>query len=87
MVRKSENSVVFLVLDENSYENAQKAGVSFKPLGKKVLAQDQPEHHPVGFPNGTPGLVPQPQFCYLVKKGKTYGFSLKSTEGKNKAQR
>ncbi|KAJ6662734.1 hypothetical protein lerEdw1_011374 [Lerista edwardsae] len=81
LVRKSENSVVFLVLDENSYENAQKEGVSFEQLGKKVLAQNQPEHPPRGSPNGTPGLIPQPQFCYLVKKGNSYGFSLKSTEG------
>ncbi|XP_066475266.1 Na(+)/H(+) exchange regulatory cofactor NHE-RF3 [Tiliqua scincoides] len=82
LVKKSENSVVFLVLDENSYENAQKEGVSFEPLGQKIIAQDQLEHPPLGSPNGAPGLVPQPHLCYLVKKGKSYGFSLKSTSGR-----
>lgn len=81
LVRKSANSVVFLVLDDNSYENAQKEGVSFEPLGQKIVAQNQPEHPPLGSPNGAPGLVPQPHLCYLVKKEKSYGFSLKSTSG------
>uniref|UniRef100_A0A8D2L576 PDZ domain containing 1 n=1 Tax=Varanus komodoensis TaxID=61221 RepID=A0A8D2L576_VARKO len=77
LIRKCVDSVVFLVLDENSYENAQKEGVCFEELGQKLPTQQQAEHHlPVA--NGPSVPIPQLRLCYLVKEKNSYGFSLKT---------
>uniref|UniRef100_A0A8D2L6M5 PDZ domain containing 1 n=1 Tax=Varanus komodoensis TaxID=61221 RepID=A0A8D2L6M5_VARKO len=80
LIRKCVDSVVFLVLDENSYENAQKEGVCFEELGQKLPTQQQAEHHlPVA--NGPSVPIPQLRLCYLVKEKNSYGFSLKTITG------
>uniref|UniRef100_A0A8D2L6Z3 PDZ domain containing 1 n=1 Tax=Varanus komodoensis TaxID=61221 RepID=A0A8D2L6Z3_VARKO len=80
LIRKCVDSVVFLVLDENSYENAQKEGVCFEELGQKLPTQQQAEHHlPVA--NGPSVPIPQLRLCYLVKEKNSYGFSLKTIAG------
>ncbi|XP_054829213.1 Na(+)/H(+) exchange regulatory cofactor NHE-RF3 isoform X2 [Eublepharis macularius] len=81
LVRKNMNSVVFLVLDEESYENAQKEGMVLEKLGQKSETQQMLECPPP-VTNEEPALVPQPRLCYLMKEGKnSYGFSLKTTAG------
>ncbi|XP_015284581.1 PREDICTED: Na(+)/H(+) exchange regulatory cofactor NHE-RF3 [Gekko japonicus] len=81
LVRKNKNSVIFLVLDEKSYEKAQKEGTALEKLGQKSETQ-----HPLEYPppatNSEPVPVPQPRLCYLTKDGEnSYGFSLKTTAG------
>ncbi|NXT03788.1 NHRF3 protein, partial [Prunella fulvescens] len=78
MVRNSGNSVVLLVLDNASYEKAQKEGVNLEGLGQKASTGQQQEQQ---CPPSTATAVPQPRLCYLVKEETGYGFSLKSTEG------
>ncbi|NWT72151.1 NHRF3 protein, partial [Prunella himalayana] len=78
MVRNSGNSVVLLVLDDASYEKAQKEGVNLEGLGQKASTGQQQEQQ---CPPSTATAVPQPRLCYLVKEETGYGFSLKSTEG------
>ncbi|XP_051848801.1 Na(+)/H(+) exchange regulatory cofactor NHE-RF3 [Antechinus flavipes] len=75
LVKKSGNSVIFLVLDGVSYEQAIKKGISLKEL-----SQSQKESPPVM--NGVAGAGSQPRLCYLVKEGSSYGFSLKTVQGK-----
>ncbi|XP_074044719.1 Na(+)/H(+) exchange regulatory cofactor NHE-RF3 [Macrotis lagotis] len=75
LVKKSGNSVTFLVLDGVSYEQAVKKGIDLKEL-----SQNQKESLPVM--NGVAGAGSQPRLCYLVKEGSSYGFSLKTVQGK-----
>ncbi|XP_039569177.1 Na(+)/H(+) exchange regulatory cofactor NHE-RF3 isoform X1 [Passer montanus] len=78
MVRNSGNSVVLLVLDDASYEKAQKEGVNLEGLGQKASTGQQQELQCLP---STATAAPQPRLCYLVKEETGYGFSLKSTEG------
>ncbi|XP_020859265.1 Na(+)/H(+) exchange regulatory cofactor NHE-RF3 [Phascolarctos cinereus] len=75
LVRKSGNSVIFLVLDGASYEQAVKKGINLKEL-----SQNHEETAPAM--NGVAGAGSQPRLCYLVKEGSSYGFSLKTVQGK-----
>ncbi|XP_072500719.1 Na(+)/H(+) exchange regulatory cofactor NHE-RF3 isoform X2 [Notamacropus eugenii] len=75
LVKKSGNSVIFLVLDGASYEQAVKKGINLKEL-----SQNHKETAPVM--NGVAGVGSQPRLCYLVKDGSSYGFSLKTVQGK-----
>uniref|UniRef100_A0A8C0GY31 PDZ domain containing 1 n=1 Tax=Chelonoidis abingdonii TaxID=106734 RepID=A0A8C0GY31_CHEAB len=79
LVKRSGNSVTVLILDEASYEKAEKEGVNFEELGQKQTTQQQKEQPPVT--NGVTTPVPQPRLCYLVKERKSYDFSLKTTVG------
>uniref|UniRef100_A0A8C4VL59 PDZ domain containing 1 n=1 Tax=Gopherus evgoodei TaxID=1825980 RepID=A0A8C4VL59_9SAUR len=79
LVKRSGNSVTVLILDEASYEKAEKEGVNFEELGQKQTTQEQKEQPPVT--NGVTTPVPQPRLCYLVKERKSYDFSLKTTVG------
>ncbi|NWI91873.1 NHRF3 protein, partial [Pitta sordida] len=80
MVRSSGNSVVLLVLDDTSYQKAQKEGVNLEELGQKASTGQQQKSPPSTANRGTTA-APQPRLCYLVKEEKGYGFSLKTTEG------
>ncbi|KFW00602.1 Na(+)/H(+) exchange regulatory cofactor NHE-RF3, partial [Eurypyga helias] len=82
MVKTSGDSVVFLVLDDASYQKAEKEGVNLEELGQKASrGQQQGQQSPPPTGNGAITAAPQPRLCYLVKEEKGYGFSLKSTEG------
>ncbi|NWW96756.1 NHRF3 protein, partial [Rhynochetos jubatus] len=82
MVKTSGNSVVFLVLDDASYQKAEKEGVNLEDLGQKASRGEQQEQQSLPpTANGAITAAPQPRLCYLVKEEKSYGFSLKSTEG------
>uniref|UniRef100_A0A8C3TIH0 PDZ domain containing 1 n=1 Tax=Catharus ustulatus TaxID=91951 RepID=A0A8C3TIH0_CATUS len=82
IVRKSGDSVVLLVLDEASYEEAQKEGVNLEELGQKAsTGQQQEQQRPPSTANRGTTATPQPRLCYLVREETGYGFSLKSTEG------
>uniref|UniRef100_H3AC36 PDZ domain containing 1 n=1 Tax=Latimeria chalumnae TaxID=7897 RepID=H3AC36_LATCH len=74
MIKESGNSVTFLVLDEEAYENAKNQKVSLREVGQ-TNSVSQP------VLNGTAGSTPRPKLCYVVKEGKRYGFSLKTTQG------
>ncbi|NWS71352.1 NHRF3 protein, partial [Crotophaga sulcirostris] len=82
IVKNSGNSVTFLVLDDASYQKAEKEGVSLEELDQKApTGQQQEQQSPPPMTNGAITAVPQPRLCYLVKEEKGYGFSLKTTEG------
>lgn len=88
IVRNSGNSVVLLVLDDASYQKAEKEGVNLEELGQKAsTGQQQEQQSPPPMANGAITAVPQPQLCYLVKEENGYGFSLKTTEGESLGRR
>lgn len=88
IAKKSGNSVVFLVLDDASYEKAQKEGVNLEELGQKSsTGQEQEQQCPPSMADRGTAAVPQPRLCYLVKEETGYGFSLKSTEGESLERR
>ncbi|NXU14133.1 NHRF3 protein, partial [Pardalotus punctatus] len=82
IIKNSGDSIIFLVLDDASYEKAQKEGVNLEELGQKApTGQQQEQQCPPSMANKGTAAVPQPRLCYLVKEETGYGFSLKSTEG------
>ncbi|XP_049638341.1 Na(+)/H(+) exchange regulatory cofactor NHE-RF3 [Suncus etruscus] len=82
LVRKSGNSVTFLVLDGGSYEKAMKAQVDLKELGHSQKESSVDGEKPSLMMNGVLQTCAQPRLCYLVKAGNSYGFSLKTVQGK-----
>lgn len=82
LIRKSAIPILFLVLDDHSYETALKEGISLEELAKKSPTQEQTEEpQPVQFEESD--SAPQPRLCYLTKEKNSYGFSLKSSVGKD----
>ncbi|XP_058042354.1 Na(+)/H(+) exchange regulatory cofactor NHE-RF3 [Ahaetulla prasina] len=80
LIRKSAIPILFLVLDDHSYESALKEGISLEELAKKSPNQEQTEEPQLVQP-GESGSAPQPRLCYLTKEKNSYGFSLKSSAG------
>ncbi|KFO96479.1 Na(+)/H(+) exchange regulatory cofactor NHE-RF3, partial [Calypte anna] len=88
IIKNSGNSVVLLVLDDASYEKAEKEGVNLEELGQNLSSgQQQEQQSPPPMANGAITPVPQPWLCYLEKEEKGYGFSLKTTKGKHLGRR
>ncbi|XP_011930771.1 PREDICTED: Na(+)/H(+) exchange regulatory cofactor NHE-RF3 [Cercocebus atys] len=82
LVRKSGNSVTLLVLDGDSYEKAMKTQVDLKELGQSQKEQGLSDNTLSPVMNGGVQTWTQPRLCYLVKQGGSYGFSLKTVQGK-----
>ncbi|XP_047278483.1 Na(+)/H(+) exchange regulatory cofactor NHE-RF3 isoform X1 [Homo sapiens] len=82
LVRKSGNSVTLLVLDGDSYEKAVKTRVDLKELGQSQKEQGLSDNILSPVMNGGVQTWTQPRLCYLVKEGGSYGFSLKTVQGK-----
>uniref|UniRef100_A0A670YBV6 PDZ domain containing 1 n=1 Tax=Pseudonaja textilis TaxID=8673 RepID=A0A670YBV6_PSETE len=72
LIRKGVTSVLFLVLDDHSYESALKEGISLEELAEKSPNQEQTEE-PQLVQSGEMGSLPQPRFCYLTKEKNSYG--------------
>uniref|UniRef100_A0A8C6Y909 PDZ domain containing 1 n=1 Tax=Naja naja TaxID=35670 RepID=A0A8C6Y909_NAJNA len=72
LIRKSVTPVLFLVLDDHSYESALKEGISLEELAEKSPNQEQTEE-PQLVQSGELGSVPQPRLCYLIKEKNSYG--------------
>ncbi|XP_053448124.1 Na(+)/H(+) exchange regulatory cofactor NHE-RF3 isoform X2 [Nycticebus coucang] len=82
LVRKSGNSVTLLVLDGDSYEKAMKMQVDLKELGQSQKEQGLNDKTLSPVMNGRVETQTQPRLCYLVREGNSYGFSLKTIQGK-----
>ncbi|XP_004420630.1 PREDICTED: Na(+)/H(+) exchange regulatory cofactor NHE-RF3 [Ceratotherium simum simum] len=82
LVRKSGNSVTLLVLDGDSYEKAMKKQVDLKELGQSQKEPSLNDKKLSPVINGEAQTWTQPRLCYLVKEGSSYGFSLKTVQGK-----
>ncbi|KAL7983524.1 hypothetical protein Chor_000400 [Crotalus horridus] len=80
LIRKSVTPVLFLVLDDHSYESALKEGISLEELAEKSPNQEQTEDLQL-VQSEESGTAPQPHLCYLIKEKNSYGFSLKSSTG------
>ncbi|XP_070798773.1 Na(+)/H(+) exchange regulatory cofactor NHE-RF3 [Pituophis catenifer annectens] len=80
LIRKSAIPILFLVLDDHSYETALKEGISLEELAKKSPNQEQTEE-PQLVQTEELDSAPQPRLCYLTKEKNSYGFSLKSSVG------
>ncbi|XP_027811971.2 Na(+)/H(+) exchange regulatory cofactor NHE-RF3 [Marmota flaviventris] len=82
LVRKSGNAVTLLVLDGESYEKAIKKRVDLRELGRSPEARGSDAATLAPVVSGTAGPWARPRLCYLVKEGSSYGFSLKTVQGK-----
>lgn len=82
LIRKCVTPVLFLVLDDHSYESALKEGISLEELAEKSPNQEETEDLQL-VQSGESGSAPQPHLCYLIKEKNSYGFSLKSSTGKD----
>ncbi|XP_008151406.2 Na(+)/H(+) exchange regulatory cofactor NHE-RF3 isoform X1 [Eptesicus fuscus] len=81
LVRKSGNSVTFLVLDGDSYEKAVEEKVDLKELGQSQTGPSLNDKKLPPVMNGGTQAWTQPRLCYLVKEGGSFGFSLKTVQG------
>ncbi|XP_048207860.1 Na(+)/H(+) exchange regulatory cofactor NHE-RF3 [Perognathus longimembris pacificus] len=82
LVRKSGNSVNLLVLDGGSYEKAIKKQVDLRELSGSQKELELNDRKMAAAMNGGAQAWTQPRLCYLVKDGNSYGFSLKTVQGK-----
>ncbi|XP_019292057.1 Na(+)/H(+) exchange regulatory cofactor NHE-RF3 isoform X2 [Panthera pardus] len=82
LVRKSGNSVTLLVLDGDSYEKAMKKRVDLKELGQSRKEPSLNDKKLLPVVKEGAETWTQPRLCYLVKEGSSYGFSLKTVQGK-----
>lgn len=74
LVKISGTSVTFHILDESSYKQAKAQGVNLSNPGSKPVANGVEKHRL------------KPKLCYLVKSSSSFGFSIRSVEGKERMQ-